>query len=158
MSRTNPLGTLNSMVIYQLKGLPYRDRLRLLVLSHLCGYDLKSSYDIPSSTVSELLEIYFPKWQESETLPPKDSQETIRAIAERCSEELIEQRGTPEEFHAKLEAEQNARHAIKEAAKAERIRQHEEKQRIKRERQAKKKTQEQLPVVLPTTRTRRIFG
>lgn len=155
MSRTNPLDTLNAMVIYQTKGLPYRNKLRMAILSRLSGNDIKSSLEIPISTVTELLEIYFPAWQDPDSYPSKDDQQIIHDIAEQCLVHIIEEFGPPEEYYARLEAENNARHAAKEAAKAERIRLHNEREKKKRE--ANKKEQPATLAVLPTVRQRRVF-
>lgn len=157
MSRTNALDTLNAMIIYQTKGLPYRSRLRIAVLSRLSGNDIKSSLEIPPATVSELLEIYFPNWQVADSYPPEDNQNVIRSIAEQCSAHFESELGDYQDYIARIEAEHEARRAAKEAAKFERIRLHEEREKKKRE--SKKKAVVSVPPPsLPTTRQRRIFG
>ncbi len=139
MYRENPLNTLNTMVIFQTKGLPYRNKVRLAVLSHLSGNEINSSLEIPPSTVSKLLYTYFPTWQDITSYPSEDDQRIIRGIAEQCAARLVEELGDPEEYHARLEAEAIVRRAIKEAAKQEQIRIYEERQALKKQRKDAKK-------------------
>lgn len=159
MQRNNALETLNLMVIHHTKELPYGRKTRLAVMSRISGYDVKASTrEIPPNVINELLEIYFPNWQIEGSLPPEDSQSTLREIAVQCSQQLVEELGDFDEYIAKLRTAEYARHEAKEAAKAERIRKYEEQQRLKKERQAKKKAQTKPLPVLPTERKRRIFG
>jgi len=108
------------------------------VLTYLIsnGTCINSSKEIAPDVVLDLLETYYPNWQEDHAIPPEDSQMAIRSIAERSSAQWVAIMGTPEEAQAREMREAEERRAAK-----------------KLETQQRKQT----PAILPTARTRRIF-
>jgi len=135
MTEVNPLDRLNQMVIYQTFGLNHRSRARLYIITRLAGLKdkLKSSKDLPPETVIQLLDHYFPDWQNPDGVPPEWSCAAVRKLAVEVTNQLVAILGTSEQWHAQLEAELEQRRAEKQARKAEARAAYAEQRRAKQE-------------------------
>lgn len=121
MNEVNALDRLNKMVMYQTKGLPHRNRARLYIISRMAGLPVKinSSADLSHDELENILNYWYPDWRNPNAAPPPDPQKhRLHAIAVEVSQQLVMVLGTPEEWHAKLQAEEERRIAEKAARKA----------------------------------------
>lgn len=97
VSRLTPLQKLIVTVDKSIKGLPYRHRVRLTILSHLSGIPNLESHHIPHGIVEDILDRIFPLWDRDVYYPPLETRKALRAMGEYLSARLVEQYGlTPE--------------------------------------------------------------
>lgn len=117
MNTVDPIDRLNKLVTFQTIGLPHRNRARLYVIAKIAGinHELRSSREIPMNDIIYILDKWFPDWRNPDGLPPEETRKKVRDIATKICQQLVVMLGTPEEWHAKIEAEESANRAKKEA-------------------------------------------
>lgn len=122
MDTVDPLDRLNKLVLFTAKGMPYRSKSRLYIITRLAGRSekLKSSKELLTHEGAAILDYWYPDWRNPDAAPPENRVLELQSISEAITRQLIAVFGNYDEYLANIEAEDNQRRAEKAARKAER--------------------------------------